>query len=56
MMRKQLEQNSKGNKKGWSKSIKRGQMANRRRDGVEGRKSIYTKEQGVKSRNNPVTP
>jgi len=32
------------NKKGWSKSIKRGQMANRRRDGVEERKSIYTKE------------
>jgi len=31
-------------------------MENRRRDGVEERKSIYTKEWGVKSRDNPVTP
>ena len=30
-------------------------MANRRRDGIEGRKSIYTKEWEVKSRDNPVT-
>ena len=43
-MRKQLEQNSKGNKEGWSKIIERRQIANRRRDSIE--EKVYISKNG----------